>query len=356
MPFLPPPPSGPSPVPSVVTPGILNLGALKAMITRYHKQTEDDDLLTDAANDAIESLWRSILLVSLGQMLGGPITNLQIAAGAERATIVSLANPITPPTVQVTPIGALPQRTLSMAYTLVTDSGSETLISPATNMLVPVNNVIQVSAPTFVTGAIGWNCYGCLNDGRMALQNDQPLGFSTPFQEPIDVGISDSPNLPDPPTSNNTADNIFYIRLLQLQNSDGTWTTWQAGDLDGLLMERASKSIASTSTYQGYGYDVVNGSTLEIRPAAGTTLNPRYFYVVKPRRLRYDNAIIPFTNMATTEFLKAYAEALLDLSNHEYTGYQIKMKHADAVRLEILEGLNTQSTRKQQTITPYLNW
>jgi hypothetical protein len=355
MPIL-PPPSPPSQGVGIM-PGVFNLAAFKAMVLRYHKENEANDLMGDVCNDAVESLWRSILLVSLGQFMGGPVTSLSIAAGSERQTIIAVADPLVAPVCgQVANPNSLGARTIDVCYTLVTDSGSETLQSPTTILPVADMFSLDVTPPTYVSTVIGWNLYACLHDGRMALQNDQPLGFSTHYQEPQDTGISDAPDLPSPPLVNNTADNIFYIRLLQVQNPDSTWTTWQAGDLDGLLMSRASKSVASSSTFQGYAYDVINSNQIEIRPAAGTTLNPRYFYVVKPRRLRYDNSIIPFTTIAATEFLKMYADAALDLSNHEYTGYGMKAKKAEAIRQEILQGLNTQSTTKQKSITPFFRW
>lgn len=336
--------------------GPQTLGSMKAMATRFHKEDEDGDLLTDAVNDSVESLWRSILLVSLGQFMGGPVTSLQIAAGAERAKIISIADPTVAPTTGTTVIGALAGRTLDFAYTLVTESGSETLISPLTTQVVPANSIGTCLHPAYVAGALGWNVYACLHDGRMARQNDAPLLFSQTYQEPEDIGVVDAPNLPSPPTENTTADNIFYIRLLQVQNPDQTFTTWQAGNIDDLLMLRASRSIAAATTYQGYAYDVLNGNQIEIRPAAGMALNPRYFYVVKPRRMIYDNALIPFANISSTEFLKMYVGAQLDLSNHEYTGHNIKSGKAERIRLEILQGLNTQATTKQRTITPYFGW
>jgi hypothetical protein len=332
------------------------LASMKAMITRYHKEQEEGDLLTDAVNDAVESLWRSILLVSLGQFMQGPVTNLQIAAGAERAKIVSIADPTVAPITTETAGGTLASRTIDFTYTLVTESGSETLPSPIGSITTTLNFLAQCSPPAYVSGAIGWNVYACLHDGRPAKQNDSPLLFSTTYQEPEDTGIIDAPNLPSPPNENGTADNIFYIRLMQVQNPDGTYTTWQAGNIDDLLLLRASRSIAAASTYQSYAYDVLNGSQLEVRPAAGQTLTPRYFFVVKPRRMLYDNATLPFTNISATEFLKMYSDAKLDLSNHEYTGYNLKSSAAERIRLEIVQGLNTQATAKQRTITPYFSW
>lgn len=332
------------------------LGSMKAMSTRFHKEQEDADLLTDAVNDAVESLWRSILLVSLGQFMQGPVTNLQIAAGSERAQIISILDPTVAPVPTQIAGGTLASRTINFYRTLVTESGSETLPSPMGTIVTTLNFLAQCPPPVYVSGALGWNVYATLGDGRPAKQNDAPLSFSTTYREPDDTGVQDAPNLPSPPIVNGTADNIFYIRLMQVQNQDGTFTTWQAGNIDDLLMLRASRSIAAASTYQGYAYDVLNGSQLEIRPAAGQALSPRYFFVVKPRRMLYDNATLPFTNISSTEFLKLYVGAQLDLSNHEYTGYNLKSSKAERIRLEIVQGLNTQATVKQRTITPYFSW
>lgn len=339
-----------------VTIGPQTLGSLKAMITRYHKENENEDLLTDAANDAVEALWRNVLLVALGQFMSGPVTNLTIAAGSERQTIVSIPDPTVALTTGFINNTSPIPRVIDIAYTLVTESGSETLLSPVASFNVLAGSGIQSGQPAFAAGALGWNMYACLHDGRMARQNAEPIPFSQSYFEPADTGITDAPDAPSPPTTNGTADNIFYIRVMQVQNSDGTWTTWQAGEIDGLLMARATRSIASASSYQGYAYDIFNGSTVEIRPAAGQTLNPRFFYVVKPRRMLFNNALLPFSNFSYIEYLKMYADAALDLSNHEYTGYGIKSKKAAGILQEVLQGLNTQATTKQKTITPYFQW
>lgn len=331
------------------------LGSMKAGLTRYIKDDENTDLLTDVINDAIESLWDSILLVSLGQFLGGPV-QVKFASGSERATIVSIVDPITPPVAAGIVGGNFPQRTEQIAYTLVTESGSETRISPILSQFIPLNQIVQVTPPAFVNGAIGWNCYAGSETGRLALQNDMPLDFSQSFVESADDGIIDNPDQPSAPQVNNTADNIFYLRLLQVQNPDSTYTTWQAGDVDGLLFQRACRNIAPASTFQSYAYDFVNGNTIEIRPAAGQELNPRYFFVVKPRRLRFDRAILPFTNISATEFIRTHAAQALCLSNHEYTAAHENGVKAEAKRQSILLGLNTQATHKQQTVVPYFRW
>lgn len=340
--------------------GPQTLGSLKAMITRYHKEQEDDDLLTDAANDAIEALWRNVLLVALGQFMGATPKTLNIAAGSERATIISISDPIAAPTLGQVAGGALNSRTIVGSYTFVTESGSETLQSGTATFIVGGANLLTSQSPAYPTNGdqpIGWNFYaGIVDVTRMAKQNGEPLAFGQTFQEPADTGIQIAPDSPSPPTVNNTADNIFYIRVLQVENTDGTWTTWQAGEIDGLLMSRATRSIASSSTYQGYAYDVFNGNTIEVRPALGATLSPRYFYVVKPRRIIYNKALLPFSNFSYLEFLKMYADAALDLSNHEYAGYGIKSKKAAGILQEVLQGLNTQATVKQKTITPFMSW
>ena len=344
---------------ALITVGQQTLGSLKAMITRYHKEQEKDDLLTDAANDAIESLWRNVLLVALSQFMAGPITTLTMAAGSERASIISIPDPIVAPTCSDVAGGALPLRNADVVYTFVTESGSETLPSPINNTPVLINTLLNVAPPDVADQPgtpIGWNVYVGDHGTRLVRQNDEPLGPNDTWVEPALTGYSNSPLLPPAPVSNTTGDNIFYVRVLQVQNTDGTWTTWQAGDIDGLLMSRASRSIASTSTYQGYAYDVFNGNTIEVRPALGATLNPRYFNVVKPRRLLYANAPLPFSNFSYIEYLKMYADAALDLSNHEYTGYGIKNRKAAGILQEILQGLNTQATAKQKTITPFFQW
>lgn len=337
------------------------LGGMMAAVTRFHKEDEDPNFLIDAINDAIDSLWRSILLVNLSQFMGGPVTNLTIAAGAERASIVSITDPTVAPVIAPFVDGTLGAHTITGCYTYITESGSETLPSPTTTLLIAANSVAQITPPaynnSFDPGIVGWNFYADLSGGaRLAKQNGEPIDIYTKWTEPSDTGTVEAPDAPRPPNSNTTADNIFYIRTLEVQNPDSTWTTWHAGNLDDLLMRRASRDIGAATTYQGYAYDVLNGNTIEIRPAAGMTYNPRYFYVKKPRRLRFQSSLIPFTNFNASEFVKAYTEGQLCLSNHEYTASERNFARANNVRQEVLLGMNTQATTKQKTITPYFGW
>lgn len=342
---------------------------MRGAILRLFRDDEDTDLVNDTISDAIESLWRSILLVNLGQFMGGPITNLTFAAGAERMTIVNVADPVAGPTVTTAAGGPLPNRTILYNLTYVTDSGSETnafatpvMANVALNFL---STVAPPSYPNVPTGnpqpgnPLGYNVYASFDalapttpdPSNLRLQNSVPIPFNVKWQEP-GTGVDMSGGLP--PTSNTTADNIFYIRLMEVQNPDQTWTRWESGRIDDLLMQRMSSRIANTSSaYANYAYDFINGNTVEIRPAAGTTLNPRYFYVIKPRRLKYDRSQIPFPNLAHQEFIKQYALNILYRSVQEFTAASMALNASEKVRQEILEGLNTQQTSRQKNITPY---
>lgn len=358
------------------------LGSMRAAILRFNKDDEDTQLVNDAINDGIESLWRSALLVSVEQFLSGPITSLTVSQGNERETIIAIPDPpaFTAAQVSSTAGGALGARTEYVAITLVTPSGSETNVSGSTDnppgtIPTPYANVVAanflstVQAPTYPlvpvpTGygsptpysAIGWNLYMGIDPNNLCKQNKVPLLFNQIWQEPQTGLIVNSPQQQNsPPTINGTADNVCYIALMEVQNPDMTWTRWDQTAIDSLLMERCVRTIAPQTTFQKYAYDLVNGTTLEIRPAAGMTLNPRYFYVVKPYRLAFDNAIIPFTTMSYTEFIKMYAQAQLDRSNKEFTSAGANANQAEKVRGETLAVLNKNSTR-QKTITPFFRW
>lgn len=332
------------------------LGSIKARVERWCRESLDDDMLADAVNDAIEKLWLSIVTINMSSFLGGPLQNVSFAAGSERASIVSIADPSGAPTVNAVGGGSLGLHTVVAAYTLVTESGSETLPSPSSTTAIPVGFIAQVNAPAFVSGAIGWNIYAGDGAGRLALQNDAPLDFSAVWQEDQQSGVVDLPDKPSPPTMNSTADDIFYIKVLELQNQDGTWTRWEGADLEGLLMKRAEQTIApASSTYSPYFYDFVNGHTLELRPTAAQTLNPRYFYTQKPRRLRFPNSPIPFQQYAgATECISDYAVGKIKMALEEFTAAQDWLASSQAREVQILGAANLQNRNRVQRVVPFM--
>lgn len=349
---------------------------MRAKLLRYNKDDEDINLCNDAINDGIESLWRSALLISIEQFLAGPITNLTINSGSERETIISVPDPPALTGAQIASVagGALGARTEYFHMTYVTPSGSETNVDGATENppvggppyanVVAGNFLSTAQAPTYplvpspatLGTPIGWNLYAGTDPNNLCRQNTVPLLFNQVWTEPP-TGLQVNNNAQQllPPVINGTADNIAYIALLECQNPDQTWTRWDQTAIDSLLMERAVRTVAPATTFQKYAYDLINGTTLEIRPAAGQTLNPRYFYVVKPYRLAFDNATIPFTTMSYTEFIKMYAQAQLDRSNKEFTSAQANSNQGEKVRQETLNVLNKNSSR-QKTITPFFRW
>lgn len=331
----------------------MTFGEMKAQVANWMRESVDDSLLSDAVNDAIESLSESIITVKVEQMMGGPVS-LNIAAASERTQLVSIVDPVAVPVVSAVAGGTLPGVTLNFYFTYVTESGSETNVSPVTNFVRALNNLALVAPPAWVAGAVGWNLYANLNDGRTALQNSTPLDFGNSWQEPEDTGVVDDPDLPSKPLSNTTGDNIFYIEHLELQMPDTTFKAWNAADLDSELMRRAARTIASSTPYQNYYWDLINGQTLEMRPAAGQGMVPRYFYVAKPRRIKFDNAPLPLTGVAIIGFLRYFAISLLKLAFEEYQASTAWDGKAEKARMEILKALTKTIANKNNTVTPYM--
>ena len=328
---------------------------MKAAISRWCREPIDDDIATDAVNDSVEKLWLAIATANMSALLGGPVQNVSFSAGDERKTIVSIADPVAAPTLSQAAGGTLVAHTLFAAYTLVTESGSETLPSPTASLAVLLNNLGSVAPPAFVQGAIGWNLYAATADGtRLALQNAGPLDFAATWQEPPE-GVTSSPDLPSPPTMNGTADDIVCVNVLEVQNPDNTWTRWEGADLQGLTMTRAERMIAPNSTYAPYFYDVVNGSTFEVRPALGGNAIPRYFYTKKPRRLRFNQAPIPLQRYSgSTEAVRDYAIAKVKMGLEEFEAAQGWMANAAALQAQILSTVNLMNRNKVRRITPFM--
>src|SRR5436190_22516828 len=110
-----------------------SLGSMAASVKRWLRGERLDDLdLYDAINDAIESLWESLILAAMQIMLAGPVT-VSFNAGDERQTVTTIADPAMAPTVvDASDVSTLPAVTYQIAYSYVTESGSETLVSPLT--------------------------------------------------------------------------------------------------------------------------------------------------------------------------------------------------------------------------------
>lgn len=330
-----------------------SLAEMRQSTLNLLKENEKVAVLNDAINSGIQDLYRNLMQINLSMFLNGP-TNITLAAGTERSSIVSIPDPAGPPVTGSVAGGALAARDYSISFSYVTDSGSETLESAASSAQhVNLNNLATVTAPAFVDGAAGWNLYARINVGRKARQNVVPLPFDVTINEP-EVGWKELPNLPGAPVENTTADNIAYIRHLELVLGDGRLKRYSQADIDSLLMQRAGSSIASTSEYQSYAYDFVNQNRVEVRPKMGTTLTPRYFWVTRPRRLRYDQSPIPFYTFDPTDYLTYNAMSIISLTNHEYVAAQLWNDKADKTMFGIKQSINQGNFAKDIRVTPYL--
>jgi hypothetical protein len=328
---------------------------MKASVEKWLRESVDPDLCGDAINDAIESLWESLILVQLSLFMEGPV-NVTFAAAAERAQIVVITDPLVAPVAGILAGGSLAAgRTYSITYTLVTESGSETLESPAlAYTVVGANNLCEVNTPAFVDGAIGWNCYASQSAALRCRQNDMPIPFSQLIYVEPETGWVNEPSLPSPPLANTTSDNVFYIRHMELALASGGYRAWDQADIDSELLRRASRGVASSSQYQNYYWDLINGRTIELRPAAGVQQIPRYFYIAKPRRLRYDNAAIPFQTLTAKRFIRYFALSLLCVSIYEFDQARGWEDQAEKARTQMLLSVNQQNQAKHRTITPYI--
>lgn len=356
-------------------PGPATLGSKAAEVTRWLKgdlrRPDGQAQIRDAINDAIASIWESMMQFQLARFVGSDApVNFTLNSGAERMQFVSVADPTAPFGLvagQPAPGNPLPTRQYNLAYTYVTESGSETNLSPVTVNTTPNGFLaaIQYVGPPPGGGAIGWNLYAGLN--LMGLQNKQPIPFAPFISEggpapgvPIyyvepAAGFQDAPATQIPPTSNTTYDNLAYILHLESILPDGTKLAWNQTDLDSAKMRSMAAIFPTASVYQNYAWDLINGNTIEIRPAAGMTLTPRYWYVAKPRRIRYDSFPIPYLQISgVDEFVRNYALALCKLSLDEYLAHQAWTGLAEQKRNSILLALNQENWGKNTRVTPYL--
>jgi hypothetical protein len=321
--------------------------------------------VNSAINSGISAGFNFMMLFQLSRFMGGPV-QFQAAQGSLRTRLINIADPLVPPTTNDIASAANYTRTYTIFYTYVTESGSETLPSPSVTITLPPNTLTTVAAPPppgVDTQAIGWNCY--VGQQSPALQNQQPLPFwsavsygGTPvpylYTEPESL-FQDYPyNQQTPPQSNTTGDNIAYINHLELQMPNGTWKPWNQNSLDSVMMRRFASVLPVATPYQSHAWDLVDGHNIEIRPAMGETETPQYFYIRCPRRLRYDQAEIPYQSIVGfIDFVRAHAIALLKLAVDEYLAQQAWDTKAASYKNDIIQSLLQQNWGKDARITPY---
>jgi hypothetical protein len=354
------------------------LGSLRTEVLGWlrgdYSGPTDQPLVNAAINDYIEEIWMSMMPVQLARFFGldSPVT-FNLPAGEERVQLVSIPDPTVAPVVAPIAGGQMGVRTYLVVYTYVTESGSETLPSPSTSAVIGLNQVAQVTAPLPVAQAIGWNCYASVTDqpALLGLQNQQPLPFGIVFVEPttgwVDYpgaqqqpGAVQAPSSATPasvgvPSENTTADNVSWIVQMEVRTSDTLLRSWNQYDVSSELFKRYGRELSSASEYQSYVFDLINGNRLEIRPSAGLAFAPRYFYVAKPRRLRYDKAKIPYGEIAGTHaFIVEKTVAKLKLGVDEYLASQAWDQRSEGTRQHIITALTQELWNKNTRIAPHL--
>lgn len=332
---------------------------------------DEDSIVNAAINDAIESIWSALMSVHLARFFGSdsPVT-FQLPANTERLTLVGIQDPTVAPVVAQVAGGNLTDAArFFVAYTYVTESGTETNLSPTTQTAARINdNLFQVtppanpgnpaggaSTPGPSGGAFGYNVYAGPTANEMALQNQQPLPFNVNYTEPLTEWQGYPVNQQAPPLSNNTGDNMSWIEHMEFRDVDNVLRSWGQYDIHSSKMQAMAASIPSASQYQNYLWDLTNDGTLEFRPMTGLAFSPRYWYVARPRRLRYDQAQVPYVNITGVhKFLKAQAKADLYLGINEFLLSQGWGQKAEQEKLAIQIALMTEQWNKNAKITPYM--
>ena len=323
----------------------------------FSGSTDEDSIVNAAINDAIESIWTAMMAVHLARFFGkdSPVS-FNLAANTERVRLVGIQDPIIAPVVNQVAGGALVDAAVfSVGYTYVTESGSETLLSPLTVTAPRVNNnVFQVVAPANPGTAFGYNVYAG-PAGQLALQNQQPIPFGTNYQEPVTEWQGYPVNEQTPPLANSTADNLSWIQHMEVQTSDTLLRSWNQVDIDSEVMRRMGRTLSTASEYQHYVWELTNDGVLEFRPKTGLAFTPRYWYVAKPRRLRYDQAEIPYVNIVGVhKFLKCAAKADLYLGLNEFLVSEGWEQKADKEKSKIEMSLLMELWSKNTRIVPHL--
>jgi hypothetical protein len=344
------------------------LADIRNEVLRYLRgdlDSDDDKILVNATiNDSIESIWMAMIQAKLNRFIGkdSPVT-FQLAANTERVRLISVTDPAIAPLTFQNAGGVFAQRNVSAAYTYVTESGSETLPSPISAQVVNANNLLFVQLPGVqanILNAIGWNVYCVVApDAVLSLQNQDPIPFNIGWQEPPS-GIVDYPvSQQTVPLVNSTGDNISWIKHLEVRTSDTLLRAWNQSDIDSAMFRQFAQTLGSASEYQTYMWDLINGNQLEIRPQTGLAftgaLAPRYFYIAKPRRLRYDQATVPYTEITGVHaYVVRETVSILKLVLDEYLAHQAYGALADKEQMKILTALLQEDWSRDTRISPHV--
>jgi len=323
--------------------------------------SDEDSIVNAAINDALESIWTAMMQCHLAKFFGAdsPVT-FALPQNTERFRVVGITDPTIAPTVNQVAGGALVDAAVfTVGYTLVTESGSETLLSPTTLTAARNNNnVFQVVSPANPGNSFGYNVYAG-PAGQLALQNQQPIPFGTNYTEPVTEWQGYPIFEQTPPLLNNTGDNLSWIEHLEVRTSDTLLRSWNQVDIDSEVMRRMARTLSTASEFQHYVWELTSdglgNSTLEFRPMTGSAFNPRYWYVAKPRRLRYDQASVPYVNIVGVhKFLKAQAKADLYLGINEFMVSQGWGQKATEEKTNIQMALMMETWSKNTRIVPFL--
>jgi hypothetical protein len=231
-------------------PPVNTFKAMRTEVAAWLRETVSDDIIAAAVNDAMEQFWSALVIYFVQAFLGGPVTDITIAAGASR------------------------------------------------------------------------------------------------------VGLNPLPN----------DDELAYIKEVTVRSDNGTLRTWQAAELGGEWMKRAQREVASTSSSSPYVYDVLTNSTMEVRPAAGTTLTPSFFYVRKVKRMIVgaspagdDDSPLPFGSyVASWPYIKYKSMSLIQAVLKEWAASQYWDGMAERQKGEAQQVANQQNVQRQRTIVPFM--
>lgn len=323
----------------------------------FSGSVDEDTIVNAAINDAVESIWTAMMQCHLAKFFGGdsPVS-FTLPTNTERFRIVSITDPTVAPTVNQIAQGVLTDGvSFTVGYTFVTESGSETLLSPTTVTAARTNNnVFQVVSPANPGNAFGYNVYAG-PAGQLALQSQQPIPFGTNYTEPVTEWQGYPTNAQTPPLSNTTADNLSWIEHLEVKTSDTLLRAWNQVDIDSEVMRRMARTLSTASEFQHYVWELTGNGVLEFRPTTGSAFTPRYWYVAKPRRLRYDQAEIPYVSIVGVhKFIKSQAKSDLYLGANEFMNAEGWAQKAVKEREDIQMALMMETWSKNTRVVPHL--
>jgi len=324
---------------------------MRLRIRRWAREPFEDEMVDDAVNDAVQDIWSALFRARMQMFVRMAVIPAPSESGVE--AVASVADPSEPLEAASSPASnpsgdVAVARTYRLYYTLATESGSETLPSPAKELELEAGEAAVAEPPARDPEAYGWNLYAAssLHDiGVPALQNIEPVPFGESLPEP-GYGWDFSAGRTGVPARNTTGDGVMAVTGVRQGGID-----LRPAEVFSLAFRRKARLHPANGGVPVW--DVVGSGELVYSPTPMSSALREAFYVKRPRRIRFPGAQLPFQGLDADKAIASSALADLLASVGEGGAAQWWKNEAAEQLASILQNAIRQSQVSNGQVTPF---